>query len=88
MALSLLLVQLGLQLGSHLVVPVLGLLEVEPNLVDIGQGVEVLMLVHGNIRLLVLLLIVGVHSDNLSLKFFILFLEGLLLPHFLLNGYD
>ena len=71
-ALRLLLVELGLQLSSHLVVPVLGLLQVDPDLVDVSQGVQVLVLVHLDIRLLVVRLEVRVHCDNLLLEVLVL----------------
>ena len=45
-ALRLLLVKLMLELGSHFVVSVLGLFQVDSNLMNIREGVEVLVLVH------------------------------------------
>ena len=68
MALGLLLVQFGLQLRSHLVVPVLGFLKVDSDLMHISQGVEVLVLVHLYVWLLVVLLVVLVHHDDLLLE--------------------
>jgi hypothetical protein len=44
-ALCLLLIKFGLKLTRHSVVAVLSFFEIESNLVDIGESVEVLMLV-------------------------------------------
>ena len=46
LTLGLLFIQLSLQLTGHLVVPVLGLLQVKADLMHVGKGVQILVLVH------------------------------------------
>jgi hypothetical protein len=67
MALGLLFIQFGLKFRCHFVVPVLCLFQVEPDLMNVGEGVEVLVLVHADIRGLVLLFVAWVHQYDLSL---------------------
>lgn len=54
----------------------------------ICQSVKVFVFIHADIRLFVILLIVGVHHDDLPLQFFILLPECLLFPQFFFNGYN
>lgn len=88
MALGLFFIEFGLQFRSHFVVSVLCFLQVEPHLMDISQSIQVLVLIHRDIWLLIILVIVRVHHDNLSLKLFVLFPQRLLLSQFLLDGND
>lgn len=87
-ALSLLLVELSLKLRSHLVVSVLGLLEINPDLVHICQCIEVLVVVHVDILLLLVLLKVLIHHYDLLLELLVLLLQLLLLSDFFLDGLD
>ena len=67
MTLGLLLIELGLQLRSHLVISVLSFFEVKSDLMNIGKSVEIFVLIHGHIGLLIILLKARFHYDNLSL---------------------
>lgn len=72
MALGLFLIKLGLELRGHLVVSILSFFKVDSYLMDVSQGVEVLMFVHLNIRLLAVVLLESwVHRDNALLKLLI-----------------
>jgi hypothetical protein len=66
-ALSLLLVELGLELCNHLVVSLLSLLKVDSDLMDVSKSVEVLVLVHLHIRLFVILFEIRVKHYDLLL---------------------
>ena len=87
LALGLLLVEFGLQLGSHAVVPVLGLLEVEADLVDIGQRVQVLVLVQKLLRLL-LLAHRAVLKNDLALQVVVLALQRPVFVQFVADCLD
>lgn len=87
-ALGLLLVQLRLKLRRHLVVAVLRLLEVDTNLVNVGERVEVLVLVHLSLLLPVLDVKGLVHGEDLPLQVVVFAAKRLALPHFLLDCHD
>lgn len=53
MALGLFLVELGLELRGHFIVPILSFFKIDSYLMDVCQSVQVLVLVHLHIRLLV-----------------------------------
>jgi len=88
LALLLFLIELVLEFGRHTVVTILCLLQVESDLMDVGESVEVFVLME---ELVLTLLIEGrgrVHQDDLSLALFILLLELLVLTAFVLDGID
>ena len=97
-ALSLFLVQLGLQLSRHLIVAILCLLQVETHLMHICQGIEILMFIHllsislrvsitaDRVRLL--LIHCGVHEHDLSLELLVVSLECVLLAQCLFDCDD
>lgn len=78
-ALGLFLVELCLEFRCHLVVAILGFFQVEPDLMHVGKGVQVFVLVHllsvslGMTVAMVRLLVKGVrvHQHDLALEFFI-----------------
>ena len=85
-ALGLLLIQLVLELASHAVVPVLSLFEIVTDLMNVGKGVEVLVLVEHLVSLLlVVTVVVVVHQDDFTLSLFIRLLQLLVLPSFVLD---
>ena len=86
LALSLLLVELSLELASHSVVAILGFLEVEPDLVDVSKGVQILVLIEKRVSLWVLFTSVCVTQNDLLLQFFILPLESLVLLTFIMDS--
>ena len=98
LALGLFLIKFGLQLRRHLIVSILGLLEVETHLMHVGKCIQVLVLIHllsigfGMLvtSCLVGLLFVdgGFHEHNLTLKLLIVTLEGFLFAEGLLNSHD
>jgi len=88
LALLLFLVELVLEFGCHAIVAILSLLQVESDLMDVGESVEVFVLME---ELVLTLLVEGrgrVHQDYLSLALFVLLLELLILTAFILDGID
>lgn len=77
LALRLLLVELSLEFGCHTIVSVLSLLQVESDLMHIGQSVEVLVLVKHLFALLLEVASGVVHLEDSSLEGIVLSLEGL-----------
>jgi len=76
LALRLLFVQLGLQFRGHLVVAVLRFLQVKAHLVNVCQGVEVLVLVqHFLSVLLVLVAVAAIQNEDALLQILIGALE-------------
>ena len=64
---GLFLIKFGLEFRGHLVVSILGFLQVDSDLMDICKGVQILMLVHLDLGVFVVLLEVGVHHNDLLL---------------------
>lgn len=87
-ALCLLLVELGLELRGHLVVTILGFLQVDTDLMDVCQSVQVLVLVHLDIALALVVIVVLVHGQDLLLELVILALQVIAFLQLLLNGLD
>lgn len=85
MALSLLLIKLGLEFRGHLIIPVLSLFEVKTDLMDVSESVKIFVLVHRYIWLLVILLKGWLHDDYLPLQFLILLLQRVLLSQLLFD---
>jgi hypothetical protein len=73
MAFGLFLIKLCLELRGHLVVSILGLLQVDSHLMDVCKCVQVLVLVHLDVWLLLLLVEVRVHHDDLLLEVLVFF---------------
>ena len=87
-AFLLLLVQFVLKFTGHSVVPLLSLLEIVTNLMDVGQGVEILVLVEHLVSLLLGLFACVLHQDDLLLEFLILSLQFVVLVHLIVYGLD
>lgn len=88
-ALGLLLVELVLKLTGHTVVAILRLLQVIAHLMDVGEGVEILVLVKHLISVLLSLSTRRVvHNDNLLLALLILLLELKVLAALVLDSLD
>ena len=85
---SLFFIQFSLKFRSHFVVTVLSLFKIDSHLMNIRKSVQVLVLIHLNVRLTAVLLEVGIHHNDLFLQLFILSLELVLLSQFFLNGLD
>lgn len=82
-----LLVELRLQLGGHPVVAVLGVLEVESHLVHVGEGVQVLVVLHAaHLGLTELLGFDRVAQDDLLLKLVILAAKCFVLSALIKDG--
>ena len=74
-ALRLLLIEFVLEFASHAIVPILRLLQVVSNLMDIGEGVQVLVLMKHLISVLFIVTIVSVHQDDLALAVLVCLLQ-------------
>lgn len=85
MAFCLFFVQFSLQLTSHLVVPVLSLLEVEPDLMNVCQRIEVLMLIQHLLVTLIKVSLIVLHEENRLLQVIVLSFELMVLFHFFPN---
>jgi len=72
MALSLLFIELGLQFRGHLVVPILGLFKIDSYLMHVCKSIKILVLVHLNVRWLVVLLEARIHRNDAFLKLLVL----------------
>jgi hypothetical protein len=89
LTLSLLLIELGLEFGSHSVVTLLGFFEVEADLMDVSESVKIFVFVKQLVLLfsLVVTLTEFIFDDSL-LKLSVGFLETLVFPKFILNSAD
>ena len=87
-ALGLLLVELVLKLTGHTVVAILSLLQVIAHLMDVSEGVEILVLVEHLISVLLLGTSGVVHNDNLLLALLILLLKLKVLAALVLDSLD
>ena len=86
---GLLLVELVLKFSSHTVVSILSLLEIVTDLMDVSQGVQVLVLVKRLISLLLVVAIVArLHQDDLALGFLVGLLQLLVLSTLILDSLD
>jgi len=85
-ALRLLLIKFVLELASHAIVPILGLLQVVSDLMNVGKGVQVLVLVKHLIRVLLVVTVVRVHQDDLALAVLVRFLQLLVLTTLIFDG--
>lgn len=72
LAFRLFFVQLGLEFTSHAVVAVLSVLQVEADLVHVGESVEILVVTHHLVLLIGLLCLDSFAQDDLLLKLFVL----------------
>jgi hypothetical protein len=89
LTLSLLLVKLGLKFGSHSVVTLLGLFQVESNLMDVSQSVKIFMFVKElSVLLHFVVTLTEFVFDNSLLEFSVGLLEVLVFPEFVSNSAD
>ena len=82
------LIELVLKFTCHAVITILCLFEVKSDLMNVGKGVEVFVLMKELIRALLTDIICWIHQDNLSLAFFILLFKLFVFTSFVLDGID
>lgn len=88
LALRLLLVELGLQLRGHSVVPLLCFFEIKSDLMNVSQCVEVLVLAENRLRLDIFAPLLMIVLDNTSLQVLVGPLQRLVLAEFIIDGSD
>ena len=88
LTLGLLLVELGLQLASHAVVTILGVFQVEADLVHVGERVEVLVVAHHLVGLRCLLLLDCFAKDDPLLERQVGLLQLFVLGKLILDSFD
>jgi hypothetical protein len=82
---GLLFVKFGLEFGSHLIVTILGFLQVEAHLMHVSESVQVLVLVEHLLRLLLEVAIVVVHQVDFLLQIVVGLLQKEVLFTFVLD---
>lgn len=83
---SLLFIKLGLEFRSHFIVPILGLFQIDSDLMNISKSVKIFMLIHLNIWLFVILFKGRVNSNDLLLEIFIFSSKGILFSKLFFNS--